>query len=172
MSLAFALVLVVPRSVRGVVALCALAYPIAVGAAVVSAGWHRPSDVYAAYLVVFVWATSVCAIVISRRGTGEGTRSSAERWSAHEAGVSPVLLVIGVGLLGLGALIALGVALEQRRSGFDVIGPGYDFGVAILAIVCTGAGLTAILLWLLRGISLDGPEDRSSTTSQASPAGR
>ena len=163
MSLAVALVLVVPRSVRGVVALCALAYPIAVGAAVVSVGWHRPSDVCGAYLVVFAWATSVCAIVISRRGTGKGERSSAERWHAGKAVVSPALLVIGLGLLGLAVLIALGVALEQRRSGFDVIGPGYDFGVAILAIVGTAAGLTAILLWLLRGISLDAPDDRATT---------
>ena len=55
LAVAAALVLAVPPAARTVVALIGGAYALAVGAATITAGWHRPSDVVAAVLVVLAW---------------------------------------------------------------------------------------------------------------------
>lgn len=75
-SLALAAVLVVPRSVRGPMALVAAAAGALTGLATLISGWHRPSDVAAALLVVIAWAAVVSLIAgtprggLSRRGGG------------------------------------------------------------------------------------------------------
>ncbi|MDO5049155.1 MAG: phosphatase PAP2 family protein [Actinomycetaceae bacterium] len=59
LSLALALVVVVPRGARTIVAAIA---SVAVGAAIVviiMSGWHRPSDVIGAILVSFMWAMAL-----------------------------------------------------------------------------------------------------------------
>lgn len=55
-SVAAALVLVVPRTIRPLVAVLAAAYTAATGIATVIGGWHRPSDAVAAVTVVLAWA--------------------------------------------------------------------------------------------------------------------
>lgn len=76
-SLALAAVLVVPSSVRWLVAFAASAAGALTGCATLIAGWHRPSDVAAAMLVVLAWAALVSAVVagtprhrMSRAGGG------------------------------------------------------------------------------------------------------
>src|SRR5690606_32054592 len=74
LSVAIAVVLVVPARLRGLVALAAAAYGALTGVATLSAQWHRPSDVVAAGLVVGAWAAAVGAvtIVLSRRKARTG----------------------------------------------------------------------------------------------------
>ena len=62
-SVAVALVLVLPPRARGIGALVGAGYAAVVGVATMSAGWHRPSDSVAAYLVVGVWA-AVAGLVL------------------------------------------------------------------------------------------------------------
>jgi len=55
-SVAFALILVLPAAVRGIVALAGAAYVTVIAVATVWAEWHRPSDTVAAVLLVLAWS--------------------------------------------------------------------------------------------------------------------
>jgi membrane-associated phospholipid phosphatase len=99
MSLALALVLVAPSSWRAAAALGGAAYAAAVGLAVIGLGWHRPSDVAAAYLVATAWAAACAAVV--RRLAPRG-----------RAAVRPPLLSARAGgALAVSALAAFAVAV-------------------------------------------------------------
>lgn len=63
MSVAVALILVVPSRFRWVAAFLGLAYAAITGSAVVSVGWHRPSDVLGAWLVVGAFAALSLAVL-------------------------------------------------------------------------------------------------------------
>ncbi|MEU4792767.1 phosphatase PAP2 family protein [Micromonospora tulbaghiae] len=62
-SVAVALILVLPRKLRVAGAFLGAGYAAAAGVATLSAGWHRPSDAVAAYLVVGAWA-AVAGLVL------------------------------------------------------------------------------------------------------------
>ena len=62
-SVAIALILVLPRKLRVAGAFLGAGYAAAAGVATLSAGWHRPSDAVAAYLVVGAWA-AVAGLVL------------------------------------------------------------------------------------------------------------
>ncbi len=63
MSLAMALMIVVPPAFRWPAALGGCAYAAAVGVAVIAIDWHRPSEVLGAYLVVVAWTGVTMAAV-------------------------------------------------------------------------------------------------------------
>ena len=70
MSLAMALVLVAPPSLRWVAAALGSAYAIGVGVAVILLDWHRPSDVLGAYLVTVAWTALVAAALLTAHDAG------------------------------------------------------------------------------------------------------
>jgi membrane-associated phospholipid phosphatase len=70
MSLAMALMIVVPPSLRWPAALAGCAYAAAVGIAVIAVDWHRPSEVVGAYLVVVAW-TALTMAVATMLGEGD-----------------------------------------------------------------------------------------------------
>ncbi|MEU7846074.1 phosphatase PAP2 family protein [Micromonospora parva] len=101
-SVAVALMLVLPRKVRAVGAFVGAGYAAVAGVATLSAGWHRPSDAVAAYLVVGVWAALAgLLLLITQREQAEVAPGDAHRVAA---------LVLGV--VGLLALIACGLSLS------------------------------------------------------------
>ncbi|WP_262016234.1 phosphatase PAP2 family protein [Micromonospora sp. Mcm103] len=63
-SVAIALILVLPRKLRVAGAFLGAGYAAAAGVATLSAGWHRPSDAVAAYLVVGAWATAAGLVLL------------------------------------------------------------------------------------------------------------
>src|SRR5690606_34596986 len=63
-SVAVALVLVLPTSVRGLAAVLGAGYAALVGVATLSESWHRPSDVVAAHLVVGAWSALVGLVLV------------------------------------------------------------------------------------------------------------
>jgi membrane-associated phospholipid phosphatase len=75
-SVAFALILVLPAAVRGIVALVGAGYVTVIAIATVWAEWHRPSDTVAAVLLVLAWAAlAAFGIRLFRhRATGPATR--------------------------------------------------------------------------------------------------
>ncbi|RKN50508.1 phosphatase PAP2 family protein [Micromonospora endolithica] len=94
-AVAVALVLVLPRKVRVVGAFLATAYAAVAGVATLSAGWHRPSDAVAAYLVVGVWAALAgVLLLITQREQAQVESTDAHRTAAL--------------VLGLGGLLAMG----------------------------------------------------------------
>ena len=62
-SVAFALVLVLPHAIRGMVALIGAGYVAVIAVATVWAEWHRPSDTVAAILIVLAWGAMLSAMV-------------------------------------------------------------------------------------------------------------
>ncbi|MET8260240.1 phosphatase PAP2 family protein [Micromonospora sp. NPDC005553] len=101
-SVAVALMLVLPRKVRAVGAFIGAGYAAVAGVATLSAGWHRPSDAAAAYLVVGVWAALAgLLLLVTQREQAEIAPGDAHRVAA---------LVLGLG--GALALVACGLALS------------------------------------------------------------
>ncbi|MEU5963435.1 phosphatase PAP2 family protein [Micromonospora parva] len=101
-SVAVALMLVLPRKVRAVGAFIGAGYAAVAGVATLSAGWHRPSDAVAAYLVVGVWAALAgLLLLVTQREQAEVAPGDAHRVAA---------LVLGV--VGLLALVASGLSLS------------------------------------------------------------
>lgn len=101
-SVAVALVLVLPRTVRVFGAFLGAGYAAIAGVATLSAGWHRPSDAVAAYLVVGAWAAVAGLVLLFF----QREQAVVEPGDAHR--------VAGAVLGGIGvvALLASAVALS------------------------------------------------------------
>ncbi|NIL43799.1 phosphatase PAP2 family protein [Salinispora arenicola] len=98
-SFAVALVLVLPPTVRVLGAYVGVAYAAAVGVATLSAGWHRPSDAIAAYLVVGVWAAlGGLVLLITQRERVTADSGDAHRLAAVVLGAGSALVVVACGL--------------------------------------------------------------------------
>ncbi|SCL19837.1 PAP2 superfamily protein [Micromonospora pallida] len=100
-SVAVALVLVLPRKVRVLGAFLGAGYAALNGVATLSAGWHRPSDAVAAFLVVGGWAAAGgLLLLLTQREQAQVEPADAHRRSA---------LLLGV--VGLFAIVVAAVAL-------------------------------------------------------------
>ncbi|MEH1028566.1 phosphatase PAP2 family protein [Micromonospora profundi] len=98
-SVALALMLVLPRKVRAAGAFIGATYAAAAGVATLSAGWHRPSDAVAAYLVVGVWAALAgLVLLVTQREQAEVAPGDAHRVASAVLGVAGVLALIVCGL--------------------------------------------------------------------------
>ena len=109
-SVAVALVLVLPPRARGVGALVGAGYAAVVGVATMSAGWHRPSDSIAAFLIVGLWAavaglglliTPQVGLLLRRQVSGRVV--TAEPGESHRLAFV-LLLAAGVALLAAAIL--------------------------------------------------------------------
>lgn len=164
MSLALALVLVVPARLRVMAGTIGMASAVAVGAATLTAGWHRPSDVIAAYLIATVWTTAVLAAIIAWRGIG--TSPMPEFFGRSLS--SRRLLALGAALL-VGATLITGTAvivLKDRDLRATDLGPSYVGAVAAIAGVAIV--ILGVLLWILSGARIDPP--RGQTVGLEVPA--
>lgn len=116
-SVAVALVLVLPAAVRGVAALVGAVVSALAGVATLSAGWHRPSDAVAAFLVVGAWAAlaGLVLVVAQRNRSGAGASGADPPAAASRAGRPGTgghpMAVLTLGLLGAGLLCIAGLAL-------------------------------------------------------------
>ncbi|WP_309223291.1 phosphatase PAP2 family protein [Micromonospora sp. CP22] len=98
-SVAVALVLVLPPKARAVAAVIGAGYAAAAGVATLSAGWHRPSDAVAAFLVVGIWAALAgLLLLITQRERAEVAPGDAHRLTALLLGVVGLLAVVGCAL--------------------------------------------------------------------------
>lgn len=150
-SCAVALVLVVPRRMRPMAATLGAIYTVGTGVATLIGGWHRPSDVVAAVLVVLAWAGMVSAL----RPTGPPASAKHRRRET-----STVSLMLGLGLVA-GAIAAIGsqrTVLALRETPVDLLN-GLESRTDLLTAYGGGAlGIAAatlmafgILLLMLRG---------------------
>ena len=104
-SVSVALLLVVPRGARPLVALLGAAYTAATGVSTLVGQWHRPSDVVAGLLVVSAWTGLVCAFTSrSSLDVPRLDRGGAARRSPG----SYVAAIVLVGAAGLTGAVALG----------------------------------------------------------------
>jgi membrane-associated phospholipid phosphatase len=99
-SVSMALLLVVPRTWRAVVAVLGGAYTAATGVSTLIGQWHRPADVVAALFVVLAWTAAVCAF----------TPASARDRAPAATGTGVVATVLLAGGAVAGALAAVAAA--------------------------------------------------------------
>jgi len=104
-AFAIGLTLVLPPRARGAASIVGATYTAIVGIATLSSGWHRPSDVVAAYLVVGGWAALAgLVLVLTQRPTAVVNRQERAGWSlAGSTAVGALLAVVGLALLVLTA---------------------------------------------------------------------
>ncbi|MGQ5263269.1 phosphatase PAP2 family protein [Micromonospora sp. ZYX-F-536] len=144
-AVAVALVLVLPRKVRAVGAFLAAAYAAAAGVATLSAGWHRPSDAVAAYLVVGVWAALAgLVLLITQREQAEVAPGDAHRLAALLLGAAGVLALITCGL-------ALSWLVDLRGTGPDELSRRPLF-VAYAGSAAGIAGTMAVVMALVLSV--------------------
>jgi len=150
-SLAMAAMLVAPSRFRSVVGIVGSLYAIGVGVGVVATANHRPSDPIGAVMVVTAWAAVVAAAL---QTVSVGTPRDRD-----DRRVSPALALGGAALLAFAfvGLVVTAFAIKVDRLG--TIELSGAFAGACAAI--TGAVLVAMasLLYCLRGVSLDPPDD-------------
>lgn len=98
-SVAVALILVLPRKLRVLGAFLGAGYAAAAGVATLSAGWHRPSDAVAAFLIVGGWAAvGGLVLLFFQRERAEISPGDAHRLAAGLLGLTGVLALAACGL--------------------------------------------------------------------------
>lgn len=122
--------LIAPARWRGPVALVGAAYAGATGVGTLVLGWHRPSDIVAAYAVAAAWYFAIEAARGLRlralpRGYGEAPDGNASVWLWFGAGAGVLIGVVG----GVLTFIQL---------------PGIDFGGQVLAYLTAAAGVAGV----------------------------
>jgi membrane-associated phospholipid phosphatase len=146
LSVVAALVLVVPAALRPVVAVAGVAYASVTGLATLSAGWHRPSDAVAAFLVVGAWAAALGALLVllGRHADAVGVVDD-EPLVAHQR-TARLLAVSASYLLAFGGLLSAVIVGTDLTSegGASALVPAYLAGGG--AIAGTAAAVMAALL--------------------------
>lgn len=166
MAVMFALILVVPYRIRGLVAFCSAALATEIGALTVIARWHRPSDTVGADLMVLGY-TCVAILILAVLGHVRPA-------DLHPVGKTARSL-FALGPIAIGTATALCGALlfatVTYYHGAEVT-PGLETSHAAFFAGClfslAGSGLvTLTLLWLLARIDLAPPRDRKGEKGQA-----
>lgn len=100
-AFAIGLTLVLPPVARGAASILGATYAAIVGVATLSSGWHRPSDVVAAYLVVGGWAAFAgLVLVLTQRRSAVIVRRERAGWSlAVATAFGSFIAVIGLAVL-------------------------------------------------------------------------
>jgi membrane-associated phospholipid phosphatase len=138
--------LVVPPRLRRPIAFLAVAYAVAVGVALLAAGWHRPSDIAGGYFVVIAWAAA--AALLAETIDRDAFRHEWEEWPWRPGALGYLLL--GMGILVAGYLVAVGAALASDAGAIDWALVNAAFLAACTAIASLAALLMAALLAALR----------------------
>ncbi|WP_229074090.1 phosphatase PAP2 family protein [Actinoplanes sp. DH11] len=138
-SVAFVLVLVFPRALRGTIGLVGAGYVAVVAIATVWADWHRPSDAVAALLVVLACGALVVWAVRLRRAAGVRPLHLPNKL------VMVVLAITGAVTAAAGGLGLLTVALTERGSP-DLVSGQFAFLTGAAGIVACVAG--TFIMWV------------------------
>jgi membrane-associated phospholipid phosphatase len=162
MSIVVALILVVPARMRGPTAAVGFVYAALVGMGVVTAGWHRPSDVIAAYLVAVGWAAGAGVLLIIWRGA-----ASASLGGDRLPVLPPVVVGLGLGLLVVGFLGYAATVVALRQHQLDVVELDEAYAAAMAAIVGVGVLLVSALVFALRNVMLDPMADEEQAGAVA-----
>jgi membrane-associated phospholipid phosphatase len=149
-SVAFVLVLVFPRALRGTVALAGAGYVAVVAVATVWAEWHRPSDAFAAVLIVLAWGSLTVFGVRLRRAGQPRPLHLPNRL---------VMLVLGItgGVTAAASLLGLLAVALSERFVEDFVSGRYAFTAGAAGIVAFVA--VAFIIWV-RLTAGEPPADR------------
>ncbi len=155
MTLGLGFMLVVPARFRTVAGLVGITYATLIGAGTLTAQWHRPSDVIAAYLIAAVWASALAIWLVSSRGTG---RSRPRRPTLLGRSLSTRrLITTGSWLLGTALVVSVAVALALRGRPLVPMELRGSYVAAVASMAGVGLFLLGAFLGALRGALLDPP---------------
>ncbi len=129
-SVAFAMVLVLPHAIRGMVALIGAAYVMVIAVATVWAEWHRPSDTIAALLVALAWGALVVTVLRLRR-LRSGPVERPNR-------LSGLLFLVAGAVASAAALLGLAAVAMSERVTPDLVSGRFAF-------LTGAAGITAVV---------------------------
>lgn len=165
-AVGLAVLLVAPPRLRAPAAIGAIALAAAVGIATVAAGWHRPSDAVAAYLVALSVAAMATAVMLRILPSGApaaadvGERTSMRSLARLRPGVDE--LILGGMLVAGGGLFLLALL---RAEGVPWTSAGVGFLLSAGAIAVSAAGVVAAMLFGLGRLVPAAPEERTQTES-------
>ena len=145
LSVVIAAILVQSPKGRTLAAVLGIPYALAIGTATVVAGWHRPSDVFGAYLVVGAWSfVGIAFLRVQSSPSGD-----------HD--LRPLLwlaAVFGLFLLALGAVTLVGLRehiADVRVGGrIDAAKRALGFGVSMSSAALAAIVVVALVLYFLR----------------------
>jgi membrane-associated phospholipid phosphatase len=144
-SVALALILVLPTTVRVLGAYLGTAYAAVAGVATLSAGWHRPSDAVAAFLVVGVWAALAGLLLL----VTQREQAQVEPADAHR--VAAVVLGLGGAIAVVASALALSWLVDLPQLDPDEMGRRSRF-VAYAGSAAGIAGTMAVVAALLLAV--------------------
>jgi hypothetical protein len=138
-SVAFALVLVLPHAIRGMVALIGAGYVAVIAVATVWAEWHRPSDTVAAMMIVLAWGALLSAVLRIARLRRPGPAERASR-------VATLLFLVSGAVTGAAGLLGLAAVVMSERVTPDLVSGRFAFFTAA-ALIMAAVAFT-FLLWV------------------------
>jgi membrane-associated phospholipid phosphatase len=138
-SVAFALILVLPVAIRGMVSLIGAGYVAVIAVATVWAEWHRPSDTVAALLVVLAWGGAIALVLRVRRlrVPVQATRKSR---------FSPLLFLVTATITTVAAAAGLIAVAMSERVTPDLVSGRFAFLTGAAGIVAAVAAV--FLIWV------------------------
>lgn len=148
-SVAVALLLVVPRAARPMIAVLGATYTAATGVSTLIGQWHRPSDVVAAVLVVTAWT----ALTLAFTPTSALDRVPPGRSSSYPGSVVVgVLMLVGAAFAAVAAAWCLREVAPASWDMTDLAETTAYVGGAF-GVVAATAGAFAVLLLLRQATS-------------------
>jgi len=151
-SLAVAAFLIVPHRLRAPTALAATTFAAGVGLATVVAGWHRPSDVIGAWLVVGAWAAAAIAALLVVRGSTVAPER--DRWRARGEVLLAAGAVTAVVMFAITAGAWIWIRLGHQES-LGWVAKGMAFIVAAAGIIGTSLAVAGALVLALRRLTFE-----------------
>jgi len=148
MTMALCAVIAAPPRLRPTVAAIGGAFALAVAYAILTLGWHFPSDVFGGYLV----AATYVLVAISAVAASERRRPSR---SGVEAGSRPVDLVPALGVALVCASVAAGVALARPHALVSYAADHTTFVAGAAAIAALAALLAGVMATGFRATARD-----------------
>lgn len=149
MSVAVAVFLVFPSRFRTAAAVVGAAYAIGVGAAVVAAGWHRPSDAVAAWFVVGAWTAVVLAVLAT---SGRMPVMRQMRRSTRIAIIAFGILAIVAGAVGIFGIVISDVWYVEGV--FNEAHEGTAFITSTMGVASMGLATMSVILYAVRGTTI------------------
>lgn len=155
-AVGIAATLAAPPRWRRAVAAGALLYGTAIGIATIAAGWHRPSDVAGAMLVVTGWAAAVVLAVAlvdpdafgDERGGGEPPDAAQSTW-VRRPDLEGYVLVAAIALVA-GWVVAVAIVGGSRIGAIELTTLNAAFVAACACVAALAMLLLATLLMVLR----------------------
>jgi membrane-associated phospholipid phosphatase len=139
MTLALAILMIVPRAYRPLVASVGALFTVAVSFSVLILQWHFPSDIVGGYLVATAWGLATLAALryANERWPERGTI----RQAAHDAMRAPSPAVVALGVLLVGVVGCIVAASRAHQ-----IASFADHHTAATAVASAIAVAAAVLL--------------------------